>query len=86
MEINPQWTVGKGNNSQVLFHNLYRGSSDTASKYGLKVETENDRDHEQAVYSRIATYLSLLNESRIIKADDELLEEAMEKQMQVLFA
>lgn len=50
------------------------------------METENDRDHEQAVYSRVATYLSLLDESRIIKADEELLEEAMEKQMQVLFA
>lgn len=74
--------IRRGREDQVLFHNLYRGSSDIASKYGLKVETENDRDHEQAVYSRIATYLSLLNESRIIKADEELLEEAMEKQMQ----
>lgn len=47
----------------------------------MKVEKKYDRDHELAVYSRITTYLNLFNESGIIKADEKLLDEAMENQM-----
>lgn len=74
--------IRRGRKEQVLYHNLYRSSSDIASEYGLmEVKKKDDRVHELAVYSRIATYLGLLNESGIIKADEELLGEAIEKQI-----
>ena len=59
---------------QVLYHNLYRASSNTTPEYNL-LEIEK----EQEIYSQSAYYLSMLEENKMIIADDNLLEEAMKK-------
>lgn len=63
---------------QVLFHNLYCASSRVAPEYKLQVENEGVKS---AVYSKSAHYLSQLGRNKMILADEQLLDEAMEKNM-----
>lgn len=64
---------------QVLYHNLYRAPADVALEYAPLKTPENGDELE--IYSRSAKYLSLLKGNKIVAADDNLLEEAIEKRM-----
>lgn len=64
---------------QVLYHNLYRAPADVALEYAPLKTPENGDELE--IYSRSAKYLSMLKGNKIVAADDNLLEEAIEKRM-----
>lgn len=68
--------IRRKNEKQVLYHNLYFASADVVSEYKPH-ETMNKEKME--VYSRSASYLSMLNGNSIVAADADLLDEAMEK-------
>lgn len=63
---------------QVLYHNLYRASSDVALEYNL---SGTDKEKELEIYGQSEYYLSMLEGNKIVMADDSLLEEAIEKNM-----
>ncbi|MBQ6887639.1 MAG: AAA family ATPase [Lachnospiraceae bacterium] len=64
--------------TQVLYHNLYRASAKVAEEYH-PFKTENEEETE--VYGKSAFYLSQLKGNKIVMADEHLLDEALEKSM-----
>lgn len=62
---------------QVLYHNLYCASIDRMSEHKLLKTNVNNME----IYGQSANYLSLLTGNKIVAADDDLLEEAVEKNM-----
>lgn len=68
--------VRRTREEQVLYHNLYHASSKVASEY--KLVTENSEE-KTAVYSKSAYYLSQIGRNKIITADEQLLDEALDK-------
>lgn len=64
--------------TQVLYHNLYRASTEVATEYQL-FPIENDEATE--VYGKSAFFLSQLKGNKIVMADERLLDEALEKNM-----
>jgi hypothetical protein len=58
---------------QVMFHNLYKGTSETPDYVTGKMEDENQRDDE--IYSISAYKMEDLGPNHIMMADNRLLDE-----------
>lgn len=70
--------IRRDKESQVLYHNLYRASTEIAQEYKLP---EGKNTGIKEVYGKSASYLSQLKGNKIIMADERLLDEALEKNM-----
>lgn len=58
---------------QVIFHNLYKGSSEMSESLKTVFKDKNEREDE--IYSESAYKLEDLKENHIILADNKLLDE-----------